>query len=286
VIGPGLVKARAEAQRISNASSGKGYNAAMGALLEEYGFGNALERRRSQVTRADLLRCMDYLTEIEKWRHDAKASVLLPVERHRKHRYPDHTALNHPSVVWRQFKTSEDGKQAFKDRGIVPAKLRAPNTTADLKRDLEQARARIEELKEELEAAQFLGPVTEATAARLTEADAQAYQQERSTRAEIDWVRGAYVALFPVDAEARRAELETLRRELHLDDPEFTTPAAMRPRTNRADLLSPLEYIAKLSAEAEKNTDPLPATKPIALKWESATPDLELSFAFPRTTLQ
>jgi hypothetical protein len=33
VIGPGLVKARAEAQRISNASSGKGYNAAMGALL-------------------------------------------------------------------------------------------------------------------------------------------------------------------------------------------------------------------------------------------------------------
>jgi hypothetical protein len=238
VIGPGLVKARAEAQRISNASSGKGYNAAMGALLEEYGFGNAQERRRSQVTRADLLRCMDYLTEIETWRHDAKASVVLPVERHRKHRYPDHTVLNHPSVVWRQFKTSEDGKQAFKDRGIVPAKLRAPKPTADLKRDLEQARARIEELKEELEAARFLGPVAEATAARLTEADAQAYQQGRSTRAEIDWVRGAYVALFPVDPEARRAELETLRRELHLDDPESTTPAAMRPQTNKADLLS------------------------------------------------
>src|SRR5271165_3482373 len=134
VIGPGLVNARAEAQSISNASSGKGYNAAMGALLEEYGFGN-----------------------------DAKASVLLPVERHRKHRYPDHTVLNHPSVVWRQFKTSEDGKQAFKNRGIVPAKPRAPKPTADLKRDLEQARARIEELKEELEAARFLGPVTEAT---------------------------------------------------------------------------------------------------------------------------
>lgn len=82
VIGPGLVKARAEAQSISNASCGKDYNAAMGALLEEYGFGNALQRRRSQVTRADLLRCMDYLTEIEKWRHDAKASVLLPVECH------------------------------------------------------------------------------------------------------------------------------------------------------------------------------------------------------------
>ena len=77
VIGPGLVNARAEAQSISNASSGKGYNTAMGSLLEEYGFGNALERHRSQVTRADLLHCMDYLTEIEKWRHDAKASVLL-----------------------------------------------------------------------------------------------------------------------------------------------------------------------------------------------------------------
>jgi hypothetical protein len=50
VIGPGLVNARAEAQSISNASSGKGYNAAMGALLEEYGFGNALERHRSQVS--------------------------------------------------------------------------------------------------------------------------------------------------------------------------------------------------------------------------------------------
>jgi hypothetical protein len=155
------VNARAEAQSISNASSGKGYNAAMGALLEEYGFGNALERHRSQVTRADLLRCMDYLSEIEKWRHDAKASVLLPVERHRKHRYPDHTVLNHPSVVWRQFKTSEDGKQAFKDRGIVPAKPRAPKPTADLKRDLDQAKARIEELEEELEAARFLGPVIE-----------------------------------------------------------------------------------------------------------------------------
>jgi hypothetical protein len=33
VIGPGLVKARAEAQDISNASSGKGYNVAMGALV-------------------------------------------------------------------------------------------------------------------------------------------------------------------------------------------------------------------------------------------------------------
>jgi hypothetical protein len=43
-------------------------------------------------------------------------------------------------------------KQAFKDRGIVPAKPRAPKPTADLKRDLDQANARIEELKEVLRA--------------------------------------------------------------------------------------------------------------------------------------
>jgi hypothetical protein len=279
VIGPGLVKARAEAQSISNASSGKGYNTAMGRLLEEYGFGNALERHRSQVTRADLLHCMDYLTEIEKWRHDAKASVLLPVERHRKHRYPDHTVLNHPSVVWRQFKTSEDGKQALKDRGIAPTKPRAPKPTTDLKRDLDQANARNEELKEELEAARFLGRVTEAAAAQLTEADAQAYQQERSrlvralieadlgiTRAEIERIRRAYVALLPVDPEARRAELEALKRELHLE------PGTKRRRTKMADPLSLHEHIAKQSAEAAKNKEPM---EPLAPSWSPRPPQSE-----------
>jgi hypothetical protein len=287
VIGPGLVKARAEAQDISNASSGKGYNVAMGALLEEYGFGNALERHRSQVTRADLLHCMDYLTEIEKWRHDAEASVLLPVERHRKHRYPDHTVLNHPSVVWRRFKTSEDGKQAFKDRGVVPAKRRAPKSTAHLKRDLDQANACIEELKEELAVSRFLGPVTEAAAAppRLTEADAQAYQQERFrlfraqieadlgiTRAELERIRGAYVALLPVDPEARRAELEALKRELHLDDLD-PTPATKRRRTKKANPLSLKEHIAGQSAEAAKNKGPMrPLARP---SWLPQLPQFE-----------
>jgi hypothetical protein len=270
VIGPGLVNARAEAQSISNASSGKGYNAAMGALLEEYGFGNALERHRSQVTRADLLRCMDYLAEIEKWRHDAKASVLLSVERHRKHRYLDHTALNHPSVVWRQFKTPEDGKQAFKDRGIVPAKPRAPKPTADLKRDLDQANARIEELKEELEAARAAPP-------RLNEADAQGYQQERFrlfraqieadlgiARAEIERIRRAYVALLPVDPEARRAELEALKRELHLDDLD-PTPATKRRQApkNRRPMESWLSRLSQSETKLESAT-----AQPAPLVWK------------------
>jgi hypothetical protein len=269
VIGPGLVKARAEAQSISGASSGRGYNTAMGALLEEYGFGNALERHRSQVTRADLLRCMDYLSEIEKWRHDAKASVLLPVERHRKHRYPDHTALNHPSVVWRQFKTSEDGQQAFKDRGITPAKPRTSKTTTDLKRDLDQANARNEELEEELEAARA------AAAPRPTEADPQAYQRERFrllraqieadlgiTRAEIKRIRGAYVALLPVDPEARRVELEALKRELHLDDLDLT-PGTKRAPKNRRPMESWLSRLSQSETKLESAT-----AQPAPLVWK------------------
>ena len=48
VIGPGLVNARAEAQSISIASSGKGYNAAMGALLEEYGLAQLAARKAAK----------------------------------------------------------------------------------------------------------------------------------------------------------------------------------------------------------------------------------------------
>jgi hypothetical protein len=118
VIEPGLVKAHEEAKRLATRSVGARYNKKMGELLQAYGFGNAVERYRSKVTRADLLHCMDYLTEIEEWRHRAKASVLEPVESKQKHCYPDHAALNHPTVVWRRFKASEEGKQAFKDGGL------------------------------------------------------------------------------------------------------------------------------------------------------------------------
>src|SRR5271167_3126820 len=61
VVGPGLMKAREEALSVSDSKApiGSAYNKAMGALLQEYGFGDALERKRSEVTRADLLHCMD-----------------------------------------------------------------------------------------------------------------------------------------------------------------------------------------------------------------------------------
>jgi hypothetical protein len=116
VVGPGLMKAREEALSVSDSKApiGSAYNRAMGALLQEYGFGDALERKRSEVTRADLLHCMDHLNEIKTWLR----------------RYPDQTVLNHPSVVWRRFKASEDGKRLLNARdGDVPAKPPGPSLT-------------------------------------------------------------------------------------------------------------------------------------------------------------
>jgi hypothetical protein len=120
---------------------------------------------------------------------------------------------------------------------------------------------------------------------RLTEADAQAYQQERFrlfraqieadlgiTRAEIERIRGAYVALLPVDPEARRAELEALKRELHLDDLD-PTPATKRRRTKKANPLSLQEHIARQSAEAAKNKGPMgPLARP---SWLPQLPQFE-----------
>jgi hypothetical protein len=186
VIGPGLVKAQAEARSVSNKPSGKGYNTAMGALLEEYGFGNAVERFRSKVTRADLLHCMDYLTEIEAWRHKADASVLEPVERKQNHRYPDHATLNHPTVVWRRFSASKDGKDVFKARGIEP-KPRAPKPTEDeVRRDLVDTKARLEEVEQERDSAlekvrrfEAADSAAEPTAPVVTTVDLQAHLEKR-----------------------------------------------------------------------------------------------------------
>jgi hypothetical protein len=198
VIGPGLVRARAEAQSISNAPSGKRYNTAMGALLEEYGFGNTVERFRSKVERADLLHCMDYLTEIEEWRERAKRSVLEPIERKQHQHYPSHIALNHPTVVWRHFKASKDGKEAFKDRGIEP-KLRAPKNTDDLRQELAAKLAYIEELEAARSSA--TEPAAEPTAAPAAVATAEAVTSD------IQVARSNYVTLLPTDHDARREEL-------------------------------------------------------------------------------
>ena len=136
VVGPGLMKAREEALSVSDSKApiGSAYNKAMGALLQEYGFGDALERKRSEVTRADLLHCMDHLKEIKTWLR----------------RYPDQTVLNHPSVVWRRFKASKDGKRLLNARnGGEGLEIHC------LHLDLE---AEIEHLREQLAAAEVAGP--------------------------------------------------------------------------------------------------------------------------------
>jgi len=69
----------------------QGLHAAMGALAGGYGSAT-LERHRSQVTRADLLRLHDYLSEIEKWRHDAQ-SVLAAGRAHREAPLPGQIKL-------------------------------------------------------------------------------------------------------------------------------------------------------------------------------------------------
>jgi hypothetical protein len=85
-------------------------------------------------------------------------------------------------------------------------------------------------------------------------------------------IRGAYVALLPVDPEARRAELEALKRELHLDDLD-PTPGTKRRRTKKANPLSLQEHIARQSAEAAKNKGPMdPLARP---SWSPRLPQSE-----------
>jgi hypothetical protein len=106
-IGPALAKARAEAMVLAktNQPKGKGYNGNMSALLIEYKL-NDIE----QVTRADLLNIMERLDLVESWRD--------------RQRQPE--SLNHPSVVWRQFKSSKDWKEAQVALGLEEDTPRAP----------------------------------------------------------------------------------------------------------------------------------------------------------------
>jgi hypothetical protein len=194
---PGLVMGRTEARSISNKPAGKGATTPRWArLLEEYGFGNDVERFRSKVERADLLHCMDYLTEIEEWREKAKRSVLEAVERKQHQHYP--SQIDHPTVVWRHFKASKDGKEAFKDRGIEP-KLRAPKNTDDLRQELAAKQAYIEELEAARSSA--TEPAAEPTAAPAAVATAEAVTSD------IQLARSNYVTLLPTDHDARREEL-------------------------------------------------------------------------------
>lgn len=94
---PGLVKARAEAQSISNNTSGKGYNTAMSALLEEYGLDDM-----DPTARKHALDIMEFLPAVERWRA----------------KQPNRERLNHPTTVWRLFEHSAEYQDERIARGL------------------------------------------------------------------------------------------------------------------------------------------------------------------------
>ena len=81
VIGPGLMKARAEAMSVAgtNRPMGRGYNTAMAELLAEYKVDDM-----GETARAHILKIMEHYADVEEWRAKQK----------------DPGDLNHPSRVW------------------------------------------------------------------------------------------------------------------------------------------------------------------------------------------
>jgi hypothetical protein len=113
----------------------------------------------------------------------------------------------------------------------------------------------------------------------MTEADTQAYQQERfrlfraqieadlGITSEIERIRGVYVALFPVEPEARRAELEALKRELHLDDFDPTPGTKRRQAPKNRGPMEPLgSWLSRLPQSGAKLESA--AAQPAALVWK------------------
>jgi hypothetical protein len=129
-IGAFLQMARAEAMELAgtNEPSGKGYTTNMSELLKAYG----LHGSRYKNVRADLLKVMDNLQEVEKWRSLQDN----PEE------------LNHPSTVWGAFQRSSH-QQDERDQH------RKPNRVQQMEIELARKDAYIEEL----EAARELLPV-------------------------------------------------------------------------------------------------------------------------------
>jgi len=143
IVGEGLVLWRQEAMHEAgvNRPEGKGYNMAFGNKLVE----NKLDDM-DKGDRARLFDCMDNLASIEEWRQRLTL--------------PQRMMVNHPSTVWRRWKkamavpaSAEPGAEPKPTLRDSVANLSEEN--AELKRQLEQAKARIAELEEELAAARL-----------------------------------------------------------------------------------------------------------------------------------
>lgn len=132
-----LLRSEALTEAGTNRPEGKAYNMAFGLKLSE----NKLDDMDKGV-RSRLFNCMDNLAPIEQWRST------LPLQKR--------LTYNHPNAVWRQYQkavepppTPEDG-QAEPKPTLRDSVANLSEENAELKRQLEQAKARIAELEEEL----------------------------------------------------------------------------------------------------------------------------------------
>jgi hypothetical protein len=135
-IGAFLQMVRAEAMDLAgtNYPSGKGYSMNMSGLLKAYG----LNGSRIKNSRADLLKIMDCLPEVEKWRSLQE----------------NRDELNHPSTVWNGFQRSSR-QQDERDQHRKPN--RAEQAEIDLALALERE-VQKDAYIEELEAAREFSP--------------------------------------------------------------------------------------------------------------------------------
>jgi hypothetical protein len=139
IIGPGLLKARAEAMRIAqtNAPIGRGYNEAMSALLIEYKLDDM-----GETARAHLLKIMNNLADIEEWR----AKQDNPGD------------LNHPSRIWPKYQRSL--KQTDEPAATRNTVKKTETELAKALQELDAANRKIEQLEahnDELKAARDTG---------------------------------------------------------------------------------------------------------------------------------
>jgi len=124
VIGAGLMALRAEAMAIAGTDRprGKTYNAVMSALLAKHRLNTI-----SETPRRYLLKIMEHLPEVERWRARQK----------------DPDGLNHPTYVWqRSAPSGRKGRRGQRQRKATLAEQRGI--------ELADMLARLGELEEEL----------------------------------------------------------------------------------------------------------------------------------------
>jgi predicted transcriptional regulator len=159
VIGPALMKARAEAMATAetptNRPIGRGYNTAMAGLLEEYGLADM-----NETARAHILKIMENLAAVEEWR--AKQD--------------DPEDLNHPSRVWLKFQRSstQADERTQKERERCRAERRESAS-----QELESAMERIRELEAEIEHLKVYIQELEAAIERMRKSQPQEQPKRR-----------------------------------------------------------------------------------------------------------